>query len=119
MTDNLQSITDTLRGFAHDRAWEQFHSVRNLVLALVGEVGEIAELVQWKSDEEVTDWLGGQIGREQLGQELADVLLYLVRLSDVAGVDLMKAAQEKISLNSVRYPVEKSHGTAKKHTELG
>lgn len=118
MTDSLQSITETLRLFARDRAWEQFHSVRNLVLALVGEVGELAELVQWQSDEEVTERLKSQAGREQLEQELADILLYTVRLSDVAGVDLMKAALEKIRLNSERYPVAKSYGTAKKHTEL-
>ena len=118
MSDNLQSIAETLKSFAHDRAWDQYHSVRNLTLAMVGEVGEVAELVQWQSDEEVVEWLKTQAGREKLGQELADVLLYLVRLSDVAGIDLVKAAQEKIRLNSERYPVTKSHGTAKKYTEL-
>ena len=90
--------------FARERDWEQYHSPRNLLLALVGEVGELSEIFQWKG--EVPKGLPGWEEREteHLGEELADVLLYLVRLSDMCGVDLGKAALRKIDLNARKYP---------------
>ena len=118
MSDSLGEIAKSLRIFADQRDWGQFHSVRNLVLALVGEVGEVAELIQWKSDQEVTAWLGNDEGKSQLGGELADILMYVVRLGDIAGLDLRAEVGRKIQLNAERYPVEKSFGNATKHTGL-
>ena len=115
---DLNQIQDDLAKFAQDRDWGQFHSVRNLSLALMGEVGELAELLQWVDDNNISEFLAAG-GRDRLGEELADVLFYLVRVADVAGVDLSSAVRAKLKENSLKYPVEKSKGNAKKYNELG
>lgn len=115
---DLNQIQVDLAKFAHDRDWDQFHSVRNLGLALMGEVGELAELLQWVDDNDVSKFLAAG-GRERLGEELADILFYLVRIADVGGVDLSSAVQSKFEENSSKYPVGKSKGNSKKYDELG
>jgi dCTP diphosphatase len=122
----LQSEIDQ---FAKERDWEQFHTVKNLVLALVGEVGELAEIVQWKTDSEIETELSrvGLLARaiseplsydsdlkSRLEEELADVFIYLLRIASVSDIDLMKAAEIKMQLNRARYTIEKSKGNAKK-----
>ena len=114
---DLAKIQSKLELFASERDWDQFHSVRNLALALVGEVGELAELFQWIDDSKVSAFLD-EGGRERLGEELADVLFYLVRLADKAGVDIDQAVREKLASNAVKYPVDKSHGVSTKYTDL-
>ncbi|WVZ84944.1 hypothetical protein U9M48_031911 [Paspalum notatum var. saurae] len=110
----LEELRKRMADFARERDWEQFHSPRNLLLAMVGEVGELSEIFQWRG--EVPKGLPGWEAREMehLGEELADVLLYLVRLSDMCGVDLGRAALRKIELNAVKYPVGKRHNTSSK-----
>ncbi|WOL00947.1 hypothetical protein Cni_G09660 [Canna indica] len=100
----LESLRKKMADFARERDWDQFHSPRNLLLALVGEVGELSEIFQWRG--EVPKGLPGwkEEEKEHLGEELSDVLLYLVRLSDMCGVDLGKAALRKLELNAVKYP---------------
>uniref|UniRef100_A0A0D9W3K5 Uncharacterized protein n=1 Tax=Leersia perrieri TaxID=77586 RepID=A0A0D9W3K5_9ORYZ len=112
----LEMLRKKMSDFARERDWEQFHSPRNLLLALVGEVGELSEIFQWKG--EVPKGLPGWGEREveHLGEELADVLLYLIRLSDMCGIDLGKAALRKMELNARKYPVEQCRGSSKKHT---
>ncbi|KAL1544566.1 dCTP diphosphatase [Salvia divinorum] len=107
--DSEESVTlDLLKkkmdDFAKERDWEQYHSLRNLLLAMVGEVGELSEIFQWKG--EVPKGLPGwkEEERTHLGEELSDVLLYLVRLSDMCGIDLGKAALHKMELNALKYP---------------
>ena len=114
---NLEQLQVNLRVFAQDRDWGQFHSVRNLVLALVGEVGELAELLQWIDDQEIEEFLDAG-GRVRLGEELADVLFYLVRIADVSGVELSEATKVKLETNQLKYPIEKSKGNAKKYSEF-
>ena len=114
---DLAQIQSKLELFASERDWDQFHSVRNLALALVGEVGELAELLQWIDDSKVSAFLD-EGGRDRLGEEIADVLFYLVRLADKAGVDLDQAVSEKLASNAVKYPVDKSHGVSTKYTDL-
>ncbi|KAI3749715.1 hypothetical protein L2E82_20331 [Cichorium intybus] len=101
----LKLLKQKMHDFARERDWEQFHSPRNLLLALVGEVGELSEIFQWKG--EVPKGLGDWKEEEKvhLGEELSDVLLYLVRLSDICGVDLGEAALRKIRLNAIKYPI--------------
>ena len=114
---DLYQIQSKLELFANERDWDQFHSVRNLALALVGEVGELAELFQWIDDSKVSAFLD-EGGRKRVGEEIADVLFYLVRLADKAGVDLDQAVVEKLTSNTVRYPVDKSRVVSTKYTDL-
>ncbi|XP_061364543.1 uncharacterized protein LOC133307973 [Gastrolobium bilobum] len=102
----LDMLKQKMREFANERDWDQFHSPRNLLLALVGEVGELCEIFQWKG--EVPKGLPGWKEEEKVhvGEELSDVLLYLVRLSDICGVDLGKAALRKVELNAIKYPIK-------------
>ena len=104
--------------FAVDRDWEQFHSVRNLILALVGEVGELAEIVQWVSDEKINDFFGDPKNQARFEEELADVLIYLLRLASIRNIDLEGVLNKKMEINEEKYPVTKSKGSAKKYTEI-
>lgn len=110
-------VQTAIKQFAEDRDWAQFHTVRNLILAIQAEAGELAEVVQWVHDTEITDhWLDAN--RLRLSEEWADVLIYLLRLAQVAGIDPVGAALDKIRSNEEKYPVEKAKGNAKKYTEL-
>jgi NTP pyrophosphatase (non-canonical NTP hydrolase) len=112
----LEALAAALREFARERDWEQFHSPKNLAAALAVEAGEVLEHFQWLSAEESAT-LDAQ-RRHAVALELADVLLYLVRLADRLDVDLAAAAQEKLALNAQKYPVERARGTHRKYTEL-
>jgi dCTP diphosphatase len=113
---DLEVLRQRLEAFASDREWDQFHSTRNLLLALVGEVGELSELLQWVGDDGVHEFLSSG-GRERLGEELADVLIYVVRLADKSGVHLNAAIEAKLKSNAAKYPIERSKGSAKKYNE--
>ena len=115
--ERLEELQQALRRFATDRDWEQYHSPKNLAMALAGEVGELLEIFQWLTAEESANLNPDQ--QAALEQELADILIYLARLADVAGVDLLAAASEKLAANEGRYPVERSRGSAAKYTDLG
>lgn len=120
MTQNDQSIghlVNLVRDFADRREWGQFHTPRNLILALVGEVGELAAEVQWMSDADVDALAAGSEKREAIEAEMADVLNYLLRLSDVLGVDLVAALKNKLAVNESRYPADKARGSSDKYTK--
>ena len=110
----LDDLAGELRRFAAERDWEQFHTPKNLALSLAVEVGELLEHFQWGSDGEIADRLRAADGREAVAEELADVLIYLVRLADVAGVDLLAAASAKIAANAERYPADEVRGSSAK-----
>ena len=103
--------------FASDRAWHAYHTPRNLVLALTGEVGELAEIFQWKGEVPpgLTGWSAAD--REHVGEEMSDVLMYLIRLADVCGVDLGAAVEAKMKRNAEKYPVERVRGKSEKYSE--
>ncbi|XP_012687327.1 glutamyl-tRNA(Gln) amidotransferase subunit B, mitochondrial [Clupea harengus] len=113
----LEDIRRMQAEFADERNWNQFHQPRNLLLAMVGEVGEVSELFQWRGEvaEGLPDWTESE--REHLAQELSDVLIYLVELADKCHVDLPQAVLRKMALNRLKYPASKVHGSAKKYTE--
>jgi dCTP diphosphatase len=117
-SDHLVKLRALLRQFAADRNWEQFHTPRNLLLALVGEVGELAELFQWVSDEQAAVIMTDPDLGARIGEELADVFGYVVRLADILGIDLYAALMAKVKLNAERYPVDLARGKATKYTEL-
>ncbi len=116
MKDSLEMLTRNVRSFAQARDWEQFHTPKNLAMALSGETGEVLEHFQWLTAEQSQAL--DEPTRQAVSLELADVLLYLVRLADVLGIDLIDAANRKISINGERYPVEKAKGRANKYDQL-
>lgn len=113
---SLDALRDLLRQFAAERDWDQFHSPKNLAIALNVEAAELLEHFQWMPETESAA-LGGDL-KARIREEVADVLLYLVRLADKLEIDLLAAASDKIQLNSEKYPVEKARGSSKKYTEL-
>jgi len=113
---SIEELQARLRSFAQARDWGQFHSPKNLAMALVAEAGELVEQFQWLTEAE-----SAALPPERLAavrHELADVLIYLVRLGDVLGVDLLAAAGDKVALNEARYPAELVRGSARKYDEL-
>lgn len=115
-SDPLVALRDALRLFAAERDWDQFHSPRNLATALAVEASELLEPFQWLTDEQ-SRALSPE-ARAAVEQELADVLLYLVRLADKLDIDLERAARAKMTLNAQKYPIEKSRGSSRKYDEF-
>lgn len=112
----VQRLRDELRAFAEARDWDQFHSPKNLAMALAGEAGELLENFQWLTEEQSRHPSPEVLAAAS--EEIADVLLYLIRLSDKLGIDPVAAADRKMLANAAKYPVDKARGTAKKYTEL-
>lgn len=113
---SLEALAAALRAFAAARDWEQFHSPKNLAMAMAVEAGEVMEHFQWLSEEASADLPADK--HDAVEAELADVLIYLVRLADRLGVDLLAAAGRKLAHNAAKYPVALAKGSAKKYTEL-
>jgi dCTP diphosphatase len=109
--ERLDALRLRLRDFARERDWEQFHTPKNLAMALAGEVGELLEIFQWLTPEEAAAVLEGPRATD-VEDELADVVIYLVRLADVLGVDLVAAAKEKLDRSAHRYPADEVRGRA-------
>ncbi|MBJ2285470.1 nucleotide pyrophosphohydrolase [Pseudomonas haemolytica] len=115
---NVDNLSIRLQRFADERDWQQFHSPRNLLLALTGEVGELCEIFQWMSETDSVAAAKRPETAQAVKDELADVLMYLVRLASVLGVDLNEAARDKLALNASKYPVDKARNTSKKYDQL-
>ena len=112
----LDSLREQLRAFAAARDWDQFHSPKNLAMALSVEAGELLETFQWLSEDQ-----SRRLAPEVLAaasDEVADVLLYLIRLCDQLGIDPIAAANRKLVANAAKYPADKARGNSKKYTEL-
>ncbi|XP_020552946.1 dCTP pyrophosphatase 1-like [Sesamum indicum] len=101
---SLKELAKKLDEFAKARDWQNYHTPRNLLLAMVGEVGEVSEIFQWRGEVEkgLANWEESE--KEHLGEELSDVLLYLIRLADICGIDLPHAATKKLLKNAIKYP---------------
>jgi dCTP diphosphatase len=102
---SIETLQDQLRQFAAERDWEQFHTPKNLVMALTGEAGELTEIFQWLTPEESAAVMADPGRATAVRDELADVLAYLLRLADVLGVDIEQALTDKMVKNAVKYPV--------------
>lgn len=111
---NIENLTRQLRQFADERDWGQFHSPKNLAMALTGEVGELVEVFQWMTEADSLRAGTKPELADAIGEELADVLFYLVRLADVLGIDLDRAAKAKLLVNAQKYPAEQSKGSSEK-----
>ena len=116
MSDSFLQLRDALRAFAAARDWDQFHSPRNLATALAVEAAELLEPFQWLTDEQSRNLPPAT--RAAVAEEIADVLLYLVRLADQLDIDLEQAAVGKIVRNAEKYPVEKAKGSSRKYSDL-
>ena len=113
--DGLEQLRLRLRKFAKDREWEQFHSPKNLSMALIAEAAELVEHFQWLTQVESRNLSGKD--RDEVALEMADIFIYLVRMADQLGLDLMEAVNEKIRMNEQKYPIDKVKGSSKKYTE--
>jgi len=112
----MQNLIDLIRQFTQERDWEQFHSPKNLTMALSIEASEIMEHFQWKTAKESRNL--DSHTKEQVKDEIGDTFIYLLRLCDELGIDPIEAANEKMIKNAEKYPVEKAKGNSKKYTEL-
>lgn len=112
---DVERIKKIIENFASERDWEEFHSPKNLIMALTSEVGELSDIFQWLTDEQSKK---EHISDDNLGlakQEIADILIYLIRISDKLDIDLEKEVLKKIKLNEKKYPINKSKGNAVKY----
>ena len=110
----LASLRNQLRRFAEARDWQQFHTPKNLAMALSVEAAELLECFQWLTPEQSVQLAGRE--RHAVEEEIADVLLYLLRLSDVLGIDPLQAAKRKMVVNARNYPVTVARGSVRKHS---
>jgi NTP pyrophosphatase (non-canonical NTP hydrolase) len=113
---DLNPLRDALRRFAAARDWEQFHTPKNLAMALAVEAAELLEHFQWLTAAQSARLDARR--KRAVADEIADVLLYLTRLADVLGIDALAAARRKIRINARKYPVSRAKGNARKYTEL-
>ena len=111
----IEKLQHRLQAFADQRDWNQFHSPKNLSMALIVEAGELAEHFQWLTQEQSFKLPADKL--EKVGEELADIYVYLVRLADQLGIDLPEAVDRKIALNEAKYPADLVRGSAKKYSE--
>jgi len=116
MTDSLTDLARELDQFAKDRDWQPFHSPKNLAAALAVEAGELLEHFQWMTEAQSRALAPDK--RDAVGAEVSDVLLYLIQLSTALGIDPIAAAQAKLRVNALKYPVDRARGISRKYDEL-
>ncbi|BCJ64233.1 nucleotide pyrophosphohydrolase [Polymorphospora rubra] len=110
---SVEDLAHRLRDFAAERDWQRFHTPKNLAMALAGEVGELVAEFQWLTPAEAAEVMDGPAG-ERVRAEIGDVMIYLTRLADVLGIDLVRAATDKLAHSARRYTVEASRGSIAK-----
>ena len=113
--DSLKQLQQKLQAFVDERDWAQFHSPKNLAMAMIVEAAELVEHFQWSTESESHELSAEK--REAVGYELADTFVYLLRISQVLNIDLIEAANAKIILNAQKYPVEKARGKNNKYAD--
>lgn len=114
----VRGAAQALREFAEARDWAQFHSPKNLVMALSGEVGELNEIFQWMTEADSFKAATSEATASAVRDEIADIALYLIRLSDVLGINLNEAVSSKLTTNAAKYPVDLSRGVSTKYNKL-
>lgn len=118
MPTTLADLTEELIAFRDARDWRRFHSLKNLIVSVGIESGELLELIQWLDEDAVEARASDPEFRARLAEECADVLLYLLLIAERSGLDLAESAKKKIEINAQKYPVEKARGNSRKYTEL-
>ncbi len=117
-SDSIAGLKKLAIDFRDRRNWKQFHDAKNLAMGLSIEAAELQELFLWKSPAETDALLATEEGREKLRDEMADIMIFLLYLSEGAGIDLARAVRDKIAKNDRKYPVDKSFGSNRKYTDL-
>lgn len=112
---SIEQLRQKIRDFASERDWDQFHSPKNISMAMIVEAAELVEHFQWLTEEQSQSLPEGK--RVEVEKELADIFLYLIRIADKLDIDLLNAANNKIKINDEKYPADKVRGSAKKYTE--
>ena len=115
MADSLQDLRNKINAFVSERDWAHFHTPKNLAMAMIVEAAELVEQFQWDTPLESQQLSAEK--REAVSHELADTLVYLLRIAEVLKIDLIAATNAKISLNMLKYPIEKAKGSKAKYTE--
>jgi dCTP diphosphatase len=115
VADSLNDLRARLQTFIDERDWQQFHSPKNLAMAMIVEAAELVEHFQWATEQQSREMPADK--REQVAHEIADTFVYLLRIAEVLGIDLITAANDKITLNAQKYPAEKVRGSNAKYTE--
>jgi dCTP diphosphatase len=115
MADSLQDLRAKINVFVTERDWAQFHTPKNLAMAMIVEAAELVEQFQWDTPQESQHLTSEK--REAVSHELADTFVYLLRIAEVLEIDLIEAANKKIALNALKYPAEKVKGSNAKYTE--
>ncbi|MCF0092928.1 nucleotide pyrophosphohydrolase [Micromonospora sp. MH99] len=110
----MDDLTGHVRAFAEERDWQQFHTPKNLAMALAGEVGELIAEFQWLTPEQAEAVMSDRTAGDRVKAEIGDVMIYLTRLADVLGIDLVEAASSKLEEVARRYPVDQARGSAAK-----
>ena len=113
--NDLDELRARINNFADERDWNQFHSPKNLSMALIVEAGELVEQFQWLKENESYDL--SKVKLADVEEEIADIFVYLIRIAHQLDIDLISAAKKKIELNESKYPAEKVRGSARKYTE--
>lgn len=116
--NDLDGLKKQLLQFRDERNWKQFHALKDLIISVNLEAAELLELTQWKTDEQLTALKADGSFQEALRDECADVLMYLMLVAHEGGFDLVRAAEEKIKKNAVRYPVDQAYGSATKYAKF-
>jgi NTP pyrophosphatase (non-canonical NTP hydrolase) len=112
---SIEELRDRLREFAKERDWDQFHTPKNLSMALIAEAAELVEHFQWVEGN--NSHLLEERVRPSVEEEIADIFIYLVRIADKLDIDLFAAAERKIVINAIKYPADRVRGSARKYTE--
>jgi len=112
----IEDLTKKIIEFRNNRDWQQFHNSKDVALSLVLEAAEVLEHFQWKNENEMKDYI--QSHKEAIGEELADVLYWVLLMSHDLGIDITEALEKKLEKNDKKYPIDKARGVSKKYTEL-
>ena len=109
---DIKEIQDKLAKFSEERDWDQFHSPKNLAMALTSEVGELNELFQWLTEEQSKN-----VDNDEIRQEIADIFIYILRLADKLNINIEDAVREKMEINAKKYPIDLAKGNATKYNK--
>ena len=114
---NIKELQDKIDKFADERDWNQFHSPKNIVMALTSEVGELNELFQWLTEEQSLI-KGDESKLNEVSQEIADIIIYLLKLADKLNIDIEQAVNDKMEINAKKYPIDLAKGNATKYNKF-